>query len=174
MGPIGSGSSGRMGGTPPVDANGNVLLPTDGMPPPGSQPPDFSTSMTTSSNSGQTTLSELFAGVLSSTTSSSSSSTLSLDATQQALLAALLASVTGDKKNEDVNGLGDAVTRVLAAISNGETPDADDMKLVMDALKTSIDDGSVAFNTTTTDTSTNALVLALVAQTQAARAQQMV
>lgn len=133
------GVSGGVHRAPPVDAYGNVLLPTDGMPPPpGGGCPDFSASATFGTDD-QATLADLFSSVLGDPANGSGSADLSA-----------------------------AAARVASAIAGGETPDAGDLKLMLDALKKSIDDGSV-----TLDTSNLAVVQALVAQSQAARAPQL-
>lgn len=132
------GGNARVG--PPVDANGNVLLPTDGMPPPpplGSGP-DFSASMTLSTDD-QVTLADLFFSVL------------------------------HDTANSDGSHLDDAWSDVKNALASGETPDARSMRMVMDALKKSIDDGTVHLD----DPATLALVQAMVAQSHAARPPQV-
>ena len=85
------GVSGGVLRAPPVDAYGNALLPTDGMPPPPGACPDFSASTTLSTND-QLTLAQLFSSMLSDPSNSDDDDgSVTLDPSNLAVVQAMVA-----------------------------------------------------------------------------------
>ena len=82
---------------------------------------------------------------------SASGEALSFSTDDLTTVASLFTSILDDAgQTADKTALSAAIERVKAALTNGDTPTDADMREVMDAMKTSIDDGTISRDDPTT------------------------